>query len=505
MRMQEFFEHYGLVRNPFADEDAQSDPVFKQVMSSAVFHPAWDKIFGRAEEVGTAIVFGEKGSGKTALRLQIQEHIEKHNRENPDKRIFVIQYDDFNPLLDRFNEVKGRTGRDVLKQWQLWDHIDAILCLGVAALVDRRTGTGNLGPGDAFAVDLRRAARMSTLLKRDLLLLAAYYDRSRQAPFLERWNRLAGRLRYGTMLARWPDLVGWAGSAVALFILGKTLLGDTETLGEIWFWIVLGMWLGGTWAPKLRTLWRLGRRASKITRSVSVVPRHAKELRIGLSSLWESAIHDQPLPIAGSSDSRYQLLSKYLTILRELGFHGTIVLMDRVDEPQLIIGSPDAMRDFVWPLLDNKLLKQPGLGFKMLLPIELSHSLSKESKEFYERSRLDKQNTVRSLEWSGQALYDMASERLTASLPRDRQEKSEKLPLRELIDGELSTSEIIHALDYLRVPRHLFKFLYRLITDHCNTYTSDQPEWKIKATVFQSTLKLYMRDLEAFDKGYGHG
>jgi hypothetical protein len=112
---------------------------------------------------------------------------------------------------------------------------------------------------------------------------------------------------------------------------------------------------------------------------------------------------------------------------------------------------------------------------------------------------------VRSLEWSGQALYDMASERLSASLPSDRQEKGEKLHLRDLVDEELSTSEIIHALDYLRVPRHLFKFLYRLITDHCNTYTSDQPEWRIKATVFQSTLKLYMRDLEAFDKGYGHG
>jgi hypothetical protein len=506
MRMQEFFEHYGLVRNPFADEDAQSDPVFKQVMAAAVFHPAWDKIFGRADEIGTAIVFGEKGSGKTALRLQIQEHLEKHNRENPGKRIFVVQYDDFNPLLDQYNEVKGRKGRDSLKHWELWDHIDSILSIGVSSIVDRLTGTGCTGPADTLAIDLRRAARMSALYKRDLLLLAAYYDRSRQAPFLDRWNRLAGRLRYGTMLARWPDLVGWAGSAVVTFILGgRVVSGDWERLGAVWFWVLIGVLLGASWATKLKKLWRLGMRASKIVRSVSVVPRHSKELRVALSSLWESAIHDQPLPVAGSSDARYQLLSKFTAILTELGFQGTIVLMDRVDEPQLINGAPEAMRDFVWPLLDNKLLKQPGLGFKLLLPIELSHFLSKESKEFYERSRLDKQNTVRSLEWSGQALYDMASERLTASLPRDRQDKGDRLPLRDLVDGELSTSEVIHALDYLRVPRHLFKFLYRLITEHCNTYTSDQPEWKIKATVFQSTLKLYMRDLEAFDKGYGHG
>ena len=145
MRMQEFFDHHGLARNPFADEDAQSDPVFKQVMSSAVFHPAWDKIYGRANDVSTAIVFGEKGSGKTALRLQIQEHVEKHNLENPDSRIFVIQYDDFNPLLDRFNESKGNGGRDILKQWTVWDHMDSIMSLGVSALVDRLTATGRLG------------------------------------------------------------------------------------------------------------------------------------------------------------------------------------------------------------------------------------------------------------------------------------------------------------------------------------------------------------------------
>ena len=96
MRMQEFFEHHGLASNPFADEDAQSDPIFKQVMSTAVFHPSWDKIYGRPEEASTAIVFGEKGSGKTALRLQIHEHVERHNRENPDARGFIIQYDDFN-------------------------------------------------------------------------------------------------------------------------------------------------------------------------------------------------------------------------------------------------------------------------------------------------------------------------------------------------------------------------------------------------------------------------
>ena len=144
------------------------------------------------------------------------------------------------------------------------------------------------------------------------------------------------------------------------------------------------------------------------------------------------------------------------------------------------------------------------MGLKLLLPIELSYFLPKESKEFYERSRLDKQNTVRSLEWSGQALYDMASERLTASLPEAKQSAGEKLRVRDIIDEETPTSEIIHSLEHLRVPRHLFKFMYRLVMEHCDAYTSEEPVWRIKAASFQSVLKLYLRDLDAFDKGYGH-
>ena len=528
MRMQEFFEHHGLACNPFADEDAQSDPIFKQVMSTAVFHPSWDKIYGRPEEAGTAIVFGEKGSGKTALRLQIYEHIEKHNRENPEARVFVIQYEDFNQFLDRFNESKGGTGRGVLKMWSLWDHIDSILSLGVTMLVDRLVSIGRMGPDDSLSVDTRRAGRISPLMKRDLLMLAAFYDRARTAPFLDRWKRVASRLRYGTMIARWSDALGWAGSAVVAFLVARQLWSDYTALGKCWFWLVMGIILGGAWGEwgrltavwfwivfavlfggswimKLRRMLRIGSIANKVAKDVAVVPRHPKELRIALSHMRDSAIQDQPIPVTGPADARYQLLSKFTAILREFGFQGTIVLMDRIDEPQLINGSPDAMRSFVWPILDNKLLKHPGIGFKLLLPIELSHYLPKESKDFYERSRLDKQNTVRSLEWSGQALYDMAGERLTASLPAETQKAKERLSLRALIDEELNSSEIIHALDYLRVPRHLFKFMYQLVTEHCNSYTSEEPEWKIKATTFQSVLKLYLRDLEAFDKGYGHG
>ena len=66
MKIQLFLEHHGVARNPFAEEDAQTDNVFKEHCIASTFHPTWDKIYGDPSEPATSVVFGEKGSGKTA-------------------------------------------------------------------------------------------------------------------------------------------------------------------------------------------------------------------------------------------------------------------------------------------------------------------------------------------------------------------------------------------------------------------------------------------------------
>ena len=75
MKTQQFLEHHGIRTNPFAEEDAQTDPVFKDHCIASTHHPTWDKIYGDPAEPATSIVFGEKGSGKTAMRLQIVRHL----------------------------------------------------------------------------------------------------------------------------------------------------------------------------------------------------------------------------------------------------------------------------------------------------------------------------------------------------------------------------------------------------------------------------------------------
>src|SRR5690606_33623996 len=112
---------------------------------------------------------------------------------------------------------------------------------------------------------------------------------------------------------------------------------------------------------------------------------------------------------AQRSDDRYALLAKLQGVSAALGFPSIVVLVDRVDEPYLINGSAELMRALVWPLLDNKLLKHPGVGLKLLLPDDLVGFLDREDRDFHQRARLDKQNLIRSLAWTGQSLWDLTN------------------------------------------------------------------------------------------------
>ena len=167
MKVQEFLEHHGIAGNPFAEEDAQTDAVFKRDCLETTFHPAWDKILGSPSDPSTSIVFGEKGSGKTALKLQMVRQFDRHNESQPQARTLVVLYDDFNPFLDRFvgRVGPGRPVEKALAQWKLWDHMDAILSLAVTQLV-------------TVLIDGERPPRLTRPQARDLALLASCYDQS---------------------------------------------------------------------------------------------------------------------------------------------------------------------------------------------------------------------------------------------------------------------------------------------------------------------------------------
>ncbi|QEH34241.1 hypothetical protein OJF2_27760 [Aquisphaera giovannonii] len=504
MKTEQFLRHHGIKGNPFSEEDAQTDTVFKRRCMDTIHHPAWNKFFGSPADPSTALVFGEKGSGKTALRLQAMSEIEAYNQANPGERVFVISYDDFNPYLDHYRQAvrAGDTG-EVLKRWQLQDHMDAILSLGVTQLVDLLTSE---------KIDL---ATLGLDQRRDLLLLAALYDASTGEPIEKRWSRLRRRSGFRPLWSRRDLQIGFGTTLVVLLLLYLfPTLRETRILPWLLVPILVG-WLYWGWRL-LRADWY----ARDIRKGLKVLNRDGSALRWELLWFKPGELGGQPLPTAARrAEERYELLRKFQGVLSTLGYAGIIVLIDRVDEPQQIEGDPRKMRALIWPLLDNKFLRHPGIGVKLLLPIELAYYLEKEDKEFYDRARPDKLNMIKPLRWTGPSLYDLASDRLKACAVApsangeagghapgiDPDDASSGPRLREMVEESVSDDSLKDALGNLRTPRHLFKFLHRLIEEHCHRHTEDQPKWAVDSDTFRTTFQAYMRDLDAFDRGYGHG
>lgn len=497
MKVSQFLQHHGISENPFGQEDAQSDHVFRAHCLSGTHHPAWDKIFGNPASPSTSIVFGEKGAGKTALRLQIVEGLAAWNLEHPSERVFTIEYDNFNSFLDCFQErVSGRDRRGgrVLTRWQLWDHMDAILSLGVTRLVSSVLHPGSGQTGTAPGITAKAARELNPLQKRDLLLLAAFYDHTFDQPRYQRWTLLRKTLRYSAWKSWWPLVVGLVvtvGVVVAAWKFGLE--------GDWWPWL-LGLGLLAGWVPAAWKWLRLQWTAWRVMGQIRIFDHLPGVLRRVLSRFDKQNLDGQPVPAAERSDDRYELLAKLQSLLDSLGYTSIVVLVDRVDEPHLVNGSPERMRDLLWPMFDNKLLKHPGMGFKLLLPLDVVYYLDRESKAFFDRSRLDKQNLIRSLEWTGESLYDVATDRLRACGT-----EGESPALSTLFSDDITQQELIGIFSRLRVPRHLFKFLYRLLVEHCNRHTDENPSWKISRETLHSTVAVFSRELEAFDRGMSAG
>ncbi len=492
MNIQQLLEHHGILRNPFAEEDAQVDPVFKDHCIDSTYHPVWDKVYGDPRDPSTSIVFGPKGAGKTAMRLQIQRKAEQFNRDHPARRVFVIRYDDFNPFLGQFQQrlsARRRRSPDrTLASWQLWDHMDAILSLAVTKLVNQilRTDSDNDPANEITAEDVARINRAEA---RDLLLLALVYDQSTQGVISDRWENLRKTLRFNTWWLYWDLGLAWVwgifATVIAVLLVNKEQI---ELITAVWA-LPLAIVFGA-----LPYLWRWMKAqwlAIGIRRKMRIGNRETSTLRKLLLRIPSRELASQPLPRHSRSDDRYAMLAKLQAAIRTLRFDGLLVLVDRMDEPELIEGHVDRMRMLVWPMLDNKLLKHPGLGLKMMLPRELYREVERESRSFHERARLDKQNVIADFAWTGQALYDVVAARMRACAAEGKTPKPE-----DLFDASVPRARLLAVFESLRVPRHLFRCLYRMLVEHCNQYTDSDAQFRLRGDTVEKTLALYLRDMD---------
>ncbi len=170
MKVENFLAHHGLTENPFAAEEARLDGVFNRLADSSLHHPDVNKIFGTLDQPSTAVVFGEKGSGKTAIRLTLQRKIDDHNQnvaESSDqRRVLSVAYDDFNPILDRLTRARRTEAATIIKEFRLADHQDAILGHAVTKLVDALLKDSASGANPTMALPEEKLSKLRKRLTR---------------------------------------------------------------------------------------------------------------------------------------------------------------------------------------------------------------------------------------------------------------------------------------------------------------------------------------------------
>jgi hypothetical protein len=486
MKIQQLLSHHGLSENPFSQEDAKEDRIFRQGCVDHTFHPSWDKIVGDPESPSSAVVFGEKGSGKTALRIQMVEHFKKFNAAHPDRRVLILEYDDFNPFLDQFVQKEANLAR-----WELRDHMDAILSLGTRKVV-------NMILHEPTEISRQQIAALDRLQKRDLLLLAAIYDRSHDTTLADRWFRLRRALRFG-----WPVGGLFAKREFLLGFLATAGLGAAATYFKWWtgllgpYWWLGLLFLIAVWLPALKQWFWAHFLAWNIDSSVRTLHHSIPDLRSLLLRFRRRDLDGQPICQLDTSDARYVLLNKLQSALRKLGFCSMVVIVDRVDEPYRVGGNAPLMHQLMRSIFDLKFLQHPDLGIKLLLPGDLWPLIHSERQDFRDRARLDKQHYIPSLEWTGQSLEDLVNDRLRACSANGQAPPT----LRSLLGEGITDTEITHYLEQMKIPRHVFKFLYQLFSTHCNNYTEAKPEWTISRETFMMTWAAFRQSLQRYERG----
>ena len=193
----------------------------------------------------------------------------------------------------------------------------------------------------------------------------------------------------------------------------------------------------------------VNRIAGKVHKQLRMVNRPMSGYLGSIQKLPRTYLQSNDLPTTDSDEQRYAMFARLKRVIEAYGFSGILVVIDRVDEPTLVNGDPDRMRSIIWPMFNNKFLQLDRVGIKMLLPIELRHALFKESSAFFQEARLDKQNMIERLSWTGASLYDLCNARLGVCRPAS----SEPISLIDLFKEDVTRNDVVDALGAMQQPR----------------------------------------------------
>lgn len=478
MFTQKWKDHWGLIDDPFACEDADKDMLLSEIETSAV-HSSFDRMFGNPAMPSPAIVFGEKGSGKSALRLIMRRRIQEYNEQNPDHKIFNVEYIEFNNFIEYFRR-SIRASKDdrqaahaVVENWTIADHLDAMLSLGVTKFID------------TLLESKSQARNLSKKQKVDLYLLTALYYHSEKQNTIDALNSLKKHIGYFQTGPNWRaffagllTLVG-LGLGASSFIpqLGLenftkiTMGGGLVIIAAAWSWIA--------WRE-----WSFQDMASAAASNIRLFPRNVTNIANIIKRLNRKERKEFVIPMNSDESSRFQILKRFMGLLKDFGYKGMYFLVDRIDEPSLLSNNNTDMREFIEKMLDIKLLQYEDLGLKLFLPIEMDEIHRNASPERLKKMRLDKSNLIPELKWNGMELYEIANQRLQAS----KSEEAVEAQLRDMFEENFDFDHLLETLSELGTPRHAFSFLSSVFSEYIRTLPNDLPDndakWRVPRNHF---------------------
>lgn len=505
MNNDAFLRHHGLTANPFRGEEARQDVIFERIEAQCR-HPDFDKILGDLDHPSSSVVFGERGSGKTAIRLQIERIL--NDREmalDGGPRIWMLAYDDFNDFIARFmRSVGDHDANSALKQVELIDHMDGILSRAVPRIIDGLLRDRSDAPAFGKPAEVKKAVRaLPEETRSRVLRLQICYDRP--GSVASRGRRLKSLLRVpggsGVFGAKsWTVIL--AILSLASFVgalLGAETLEVSQTVAMIPGVLLLAgaAYMAVRWTMNA---WRTHKVARALQKAIRVDDRGASSFEGALNLLRREELNHRELPMDDVDGSRYALFDGLVDLLEALGYTSMMVLVDRLDEPTAINGDAQRMKAFIWPMFNNKFLQMRRVGFKLLLPVELRGEILREREDFFREARLDKQHMIDRLSWSGAMLYDLCNARYRACLARNSQ--SSERSVMDLFADDVTRQDVVDALDQLQQPRDAFKFLYAVIQEHCSNTTAEDENFNIARVTLDLVRKREVQRKEGMLRGH---
>jgi hypothetical protein len=445
---------WGLQEAPFLHDDADRDPLLERVDRWAV-HAAFERLHRGAGPGPSALVFGLRGSGKSALRRRLGEAM--RGPHGP----LVVELTELDPWLEQLE----RTQRPDSRGPGEVEGLDLLLSATARVLTEQ------LAAAPARLRSLPRRTRVQ------LLGLLALYTPDLEGQRARQLERLLHPRRERIARAGAASLAGIAAlsplAALQGLVPSSALLPALSAMGGC---ALTGLAL---LPPLLRRALR--GRARRLASEVGVVSADVSRLAVALARLLPSRRFDRA---ADPLERRLERVRLVIAALRGLGWSGLQVLVDRVDESRALDGDPLRMRALLEPLVTGRLSEQEGISVQAFLPLELRPMARPRAGRGLLHSSFEKRGCVEELRWSGQQLLELADRRLSAAARGPAPKAT------DLLGPAIHPAELRDTLDVLGTPRLAFGFLGELFEVHLRELPTEletsSPRWGVPRSTFET-------------------